>query len=68
MFIIIFFINIIDVFKILYVIYLNFRCVGIFDIINWFYGELVYLLLSYYLYIKYIYNVVELFCYFDFLF
>lgn len=64
----IFFINTVDVFKISHVIYLNSRCVGTFDIINWFHGESVYPLLSYHLYIKYIYNVVELFCYFDLLF
>lgn len=58
----IFLINIVDVFKISHVIYLNSRCVGTFDIINWFHGESVYPLLSYHLYIKYIYNVVELFC------
>lgn len=63
-----FFINTVDVFKISHVIYLNSRCVGTFDIINWFHGESVYPLLSYHLYIKYIYNVVELFCYFDLLF
>lgn len=58
----IFLINIVDVFKISHVIYLNSRYVGTFDIINWFHGESVYPLLSYHLYIKYIYNVVELFC------
>lgn len=63
-----FLINIVYVFKISHFIYLNSRCVGTFDIINWFHGESVYPLLSYHLYIKYIYNVVELFCYFDLLF